>query len=1069
MSTFTSVINCKRYGLNSASIPVMVCMECFQGYYVSNYWPAGPASTIINCIASCSTSDGDSILIIDDFNGFINICVASGVVTTKLYFPGCQKLARTTTVDNGTISDFTCVYPTPVYSSIFALNSNPVLSYESYTANPTSVLNMDTANISIDFIHGYEYSINNELIPAVFNNKGISFSILVSSIILPVSSLTNCDLLFAITSIASVFQTNGANNAGYLSGSGNLFACSRCNFGYQPVFQVTTATGNPNMPVCQIITSGCASNTIILGGLSSFIHASLSCHSCTSISAVNYYPTIYMEYDATSSGGYANFIQYSFPIITNSVAATGQGFRCSQIPSTVAISSAIPTSGQQVSQCAVFGVLSAQVTGNIDPTITNSFCLSCLTGYYPIYLAVSGTRVTVAPVYAPSYIVTSCQMSYKCDPNSLVRPFNSCGRCSTLEQTLTPPNYYAFSDFRLINCLPVTSPNCFIIAPTSPSTTIASICLICQSGFYLNIDSYCESIIIPNLATGSTFISTFFGRRKAAFPGLVVAGFDSAWVRVHYLLSYFNLQYGAIDCQTGYTKASPSSVTFSFCVMSNYLTTGSLITNSNFIANCLKYKYAAAVSNAFQCQVCISNFIPNSVFNACVASVSNCLFAITATPTLCNACFAGYINLSGVCSKITLANCLVYTNTVQYSTSSLSCSICANGFYALTVNGVTTCSIGSVINCITYSYGSATNCLACLSNYNLILLSNNNLYCYPVPGTFINCQMIINNAGIGSVYGFSQGYINCGSCTNTPTSVLIPTLWTSLNTLIQPQSLCMQFAQVANCLTYDQVSIYFAANSFNCLTCTINYYYLSSNNTCMSRLNLDTNCILFTANSDTCNTCNTGFFLNTLSTSCIIFPNGVQSCVIYANSTTCLNCTTGYYLINNTCVLSTPIDSCVSYSANYTCMNCQSPYFLQNNTCVYATANNCLTYSNISACLTCAPGNGLSPTSTSIDCVPSVIPNCVTNTNVFPFVCLTCATGYYPFPDGTCYQVPQIIASCVVYDTNVTCAKCSPSSVLAASKTYCDTFTYNGLIDPKCTYSVVNPNPICVICNTAFY
>ena len=130
-------------------------------------------------------------------------------------------------------------------------------------------------------------------------------------------------------------------------GSGTINSCLRCSFGYQPVFIVTAATGNPNNPVCQSIpTTACTSATIVLGGLPSFLNAIFSCHSC----AASTFPTIYMEYLAAPTSQLGRLIQWSFPAITSSAANPNHGFRCLAAPSTITIGQNAPSSNFQVAK-----------------------------------------------------------------------------------------------------------------------------------------------------------------------------------------------------------------------------------------------------------------------------------------------------------------------------------------------------------------------------------------------------------------------------------------------------------------------------------------------------------------------------------------------------------------------------------------------------------------------------------------------------------------------------------------------------------------------------------------------
>ena len=176
------------------------------------------------------------------------------------------------------------------------------------------------------------------------------------------------------------------------------------------------------------------------------------------------------------------------------------------------------------------------------------------------------------------------------------------------------------------------------------------------------------------------------------------------------------------------------------CVGSSYLRTSSLISGTKFIANCINYQNqnvlasgyysvpfgstgshlgGATTSPTYLCQACASGYIPANDRGSCInlPSLTNCLLLKTGG-TLCQTCAAGYLNTGGTCSIGTISNCVTYINTVEYTSSSLTCSACASGFYL--AGDSLSCIAGTIPNCDTYGSGTPRPCTRCVLGYTLI-------------------------------------------------------------------------------------------------------------------------------------------------------------------------------------------------------------------------------------------------------------------------------------------------------------------------------------------------------------
>jgi hypothetical protein len=462
------------------------------------------------------------------------------------------------------------------------------------------------------------------------------------------------------------------------------------------------------------------------------------------------------------------------------------------------------------------------------------------------------------------------------------------------------------------------------------------------------------------------------------------------------------------------------------------------------------------------CGGCTTGYIPAQDGLSCVTSIANCEQSQTGSNTaLCYQCAPNYFNINGACVRTTLANCATYTNTRWSFTtpSALTCATCQNTF-VLSADSFS-CTAGQIGNCLQYSQGIATRCTKCATSFVLLTL-NSVYYCYPFPAS-LNCAILQDTSGTS---GANFGTISCAQCNQGTNLVYGGRQWTALGLATQAQTACLPFTPVSNCITYNQNNAIITQNTFACATCASGFYYSATNQACLLRTNLPTACLAYNTAADLCTTCATGFFLSTDSTNCVAFPNGIFQCAKYSTATNCTQCNSGYYLFNNLCLASLTITNCAIYSANNTCSVCASGFFLQNSTsCVTATATNCLTYQSITACSSCNSGFGLQTTNAVTNCVTNTLNNCVAATQISPFTCLTCATGFYPNNNGVCTAVTTTIANCITYDTATTCINCTAGSVLNVARSVCNTTFYSTYLDPNCQTSVLLSAPTCVQCN----
>lgn len=1047
--TFASVPSCYRFGLNTANPPVLVCMQCIAGNYLTNYWTLKTLSTSTFCQNSCVTSATSPLntLILDDFFGFNNICVPTGSSAGQINDVTCQVWARVTTAA-GTIADYKCVSAAVGSLMVYQVYQSDITARDiPGPTTPTTIGTFYTAG------HGF-YIGELNVRPSVFNHW--SYHNLTVQVGASNSSFTNCELLF-MPSATGTCQLS-------------MLSCMRCTFGQ---YQLMAGLTNNCYPKCVAMTT-CSGYRV--GGLPSYLSAMASCHVCNSNGGVAIFPTVYFEYaQATASPGFNMLYQFS-----NRNTGTTAVFECAAAPTSIltlntqTMSGTGATAPVQPLNCGFFGVLSSVASSAITPAgNTNNYCLACATNTFPTYATAGGTN------YMPAYAVASCTAAPNCDTTVTVGPFNSCTRCIASLTSGTSVAYYAFTDTLLTNCQLSISKNCLILSSAMTiSTVTANPCWVCLSGYLLNADGYCESYAIPNAVPTSKFSRSFYAAYWATTtaPSNTVFGFDKLAVRVHYLLSFTASVYGlsngnSAPCLPGYQLSAASNLAPALCVLSPYIQNQTIpASGSKYVPNCIAYASPSVLLitpiSVLPCVACVANFIPTADKSACVNSIANCQVAQSgANSMLCAICQTNFYNANGVCYNSTIANCLVYANNPSSATqTSMLCLQCAVGFSLSSSQLV--CSQGLVSNCAAYLPDSTAACTNCVPGYTLISLSSGQFYCYPF-STALNATALVS--GTVSTAGSNNGSIVAASCIQTASNVYGLAAWSSLSTAGVAQTVCMSFVPVVNCANYSQNSLVIGENTFQCLVCNSGFY-LTSSGSCLPRAVNPSGCIVFSNTSDVCLACQSGSFVNSNGTACQSFPAGIFGCSVYSGPNTCAQCLSPYFLSNGTCALSTVVPNCAVYSANYTCSACNSNYYLSSSTvCTAATATNCLTFASATACATCSLGFGLQTVGSATNCVNNTLPNCINSTTVYPFTCLQCGPNYYPNTAGVCTLVPTAIANCLIYATASTCLACTQNAVLSVDGLACNTTYFSSLVDPNCVQSTQTSTAQCSICAFGYY
>lgn len=1073
--SYSAVYGCMRYGLSRDTTPRVICMECQSGYYISGYWSNVNYANPISCVYGCPTANGQNVVILDDLFGFRGICVPSGTGAGQINYPQCSILGRNAaslgpssvaSAGNGAYEDLVCLTPSSagylyldLSGKTSAVTSAALYIVQTATATATNL------NLAATDVLPYT-NVETGFAPRVFNYRGVAAvaqQLSFFSFQNTPNYASNCDYFFQIGSGSAY-----AANTGYQQASGAVHSCLRCQFGYQLNYSVGAATGNPNTPTCAAMGASCASASVIYGGLPSFVAALFSCHSC----AANSFPTVWMDQDAftASANNPGLLLQFSFPAISGTTTTAQHGFRCAAAPATVTTANSVPTNLAQVANCAGYAVLNAITTANTVSTVFNSYCLACKSGYYPVYPA--NTGITGAPNYLPAYIVTQCVASANCDTSVPSGPFNSCGKCSTAAESASPAVFYAYSDYRLINCLPSAVRNCFILnASGSDAGANPLPCLVCKAGLHVNADGYCELYGIPNQAANAKFSRAYLplniGYTVTTMPTAAVL---NRYIRVHHLWSYFTQPYGVSSCASNYVQIPPNPYAPVFCTGTDLFSFNyDFSSSASYVNGCTSYNASLASGSSSLttvCVACVSGKLPSQSGRGCYPSLPNCLVLRTANTALCQVCASGYFNVNGACTNQAIPNCKTIATSSAQPAEAHTCAVCS-ATYVLN-QAATACTPGNVANCAQYQQNAPNVCTACLPNYSLAVLANSVTYCFPLTNNFPICQIASTfNALTGAGTGFQNSQIVCSDCRNTQTDFY--TLVNIPSPADRSASICLPFPPVPNCAEYDTNGANLSTSRLFCSVCSDGYFLVSASGQCQKRTATPVQCTQYSPSQDICQSCAPGFYLDSTQTLCLPNPTGILNCQIYSDNKTCVGCLSGFFLAGSTaCNQSTVVANCVAYSANYTCTQCSAGNYLVNATyCNVSQAANCLTNVNYSACATCAPGYGLSASNGVTSCVVASVANCDVPTTVSPFACLTCSTGFF-LNNGTCVAVPALIPGCVYYDSNVTCSRCQTGSLLSVNRTSCNA-TLGGLwSDANCLNASSLPSPVCSVCSLGY-
>ncbi len=324
-------------------------------------------------------------------------------------------------------------------------------------------------------------------------------------------------------------------------------------------------------------------------------------------------------------------------------------------------------------------------------------CLACSANSYPVYAGASSaemsfTNPTITGTGLPGWYVTSCVQSLNCD-EKVITSFNSCSKCDESKEYLPEQTFYGFHDFTLTNCFETSTQNCLILNPVGFSQfSKTNNCLICKSGFFLNVDSVCEKYVVPNQASSSSsftnsHFSNWFFDKNLGFSAIAAGNENRIKVRITYLLKFFNQNYGVSACTNEFVQFPVHPWSPKVCVWSSYLydSTTKYEISSKFIKNCIRFKYTSP-NDALACGGCLLGYIPSFDGLTCVESesIKGCKMAQSGSNgVLCYECSNNLLNVNGQCVTDVMPNCAEHVNNrlILSSSNSLTCKTCLSGFH----------------------------------------------------------------------------------------------------------------------------------------------------------------------------------------------------------------------------------------------------------------------------------------------------------------------------------------------------------------------------------------------------
>lgn len=1075
VSSFKVIRNCRRYSWVSGR-DSLVCSHCHEGFFLTNYESRESDSTQLECTDTCDATD--NLILLNDLEGFYNICFPKydlPNLSSSVDLSDCLLIGRVLDTESESLIEHCLDHDRQT-----ALNAFEMQSPSSYQVDTSIETALGSLNHKVLFF-GYHQS-DRSVKPSVFNYAGMPlFSIRPSEVYFP-SLRDNCNILFKMQH-GSAYATPTRPELVETNPDMHDYVCLQCDVGYTLEFDKKPAGKWMYAPKCMQNSKNGCDKTILRGGLPSYLNAILSCHSCSNVLSSpvirievmwpNEFVDPSIENDPPEGGSPAPqptdgyLLQYSLPANFDEKELP---FECSNKPYLVPN---LEDSSSEASMlnCGVHGIVSRVPGENQLPAETTNFCLACASGHYPKYFQ---EMTEVSPAFSfPEYVVVQCTASANCDPDSLQKPYNSCGKCLSTSEL-----YFAYSDLLLRNCVSVKTEYCFV-------SMNGIDCSFCESGYHLNEEGFCETLTFPNMESGASFYSALYpeglmNHLSDTFPLLTPTinsqptntiqqtslsiGLDD--IRLIHLLTFSNVPNGPGTCKSGSSIVPPPKKMMTVCAKSSFLEHPVASDSVHFVKDCQKYFHTTfSVGVRLRCAICVFPKIPNEHFSECHDPVDDCERVAADDSTKCAVCKKGFSNLRGICSSAKITDCNTHFPNENHSeTTVLTCAVCEDGFDIDVSSGE--CVRGPDENCSRYFHLTGGTCAECKHGYLLVALKDSPAFCLPLNGIMSNCKHPETKTDDND-----NSVLNCTECLSSKESTFGSVPLLSLSNKGNPNTICLKMSSIDNCEKYD-IRSSFGDSSLNCLECRPGYY--TTGRTCQAIYFLSEDCQSYSKTLPQCASCKPGMFLDNNSfPPCVPFPKGIPNCVKYLDPLTCIKCPQQYYLKNGVCNLSEEVANCVEYADQKVCSRCASTFFLTvQKTCSPAKAKDCATVTSETACATCEKGKGLKKETVEnvefTNCVEISLPNCFETSTTFPFKCLICNSDY-SLSDGSCVKVDSLISNCLFYETQTTCIQCNAGFSLAVDKKKCEGGEFvSRFADPKCIHIETLTNPICNACEPGF-
>ena len=470
------------------------------------------------------------------------------------------------------------------------------------------------------------------------------------------------------------------------------------------------------------------------------------------------------------------------------------------------------------------------------------------------------------------------------------------------------------------------------------------------------------------------------------------------------------------------------------------------------------------------------------------AFINNCLYyGMNGNSIICITCGTGYTltDNKNNCIKLNLIeNCIIYSSTANNDVSPV-CYTCTDTYF-LYQNA---CIKGTIKGCLVYI--DQFNCQQC----QLGLMATNIFYkrytiCFDISLSLSNCNTFDISLGF-------LGYLECSKCAGN--NYIVP--------FGVPITTCSIYPVFEKCTSY-MFSDNFLTSNFICVQCDIPYYIIEASKSfqsiCQLRINFPiNNCLTYSIKNDICSQCIVGYFLSANNAQCIQNPNGIQGCRIYFESiNNCQECdgTALYYPRNGKCITlgstATVVDNCYTYSNVTACISCKPGYVLQENKCELNPISNCQIPGFNGVCTQCNDGYWFIGKSCQLVDEKSCI---VFDT---PQKCSQCANGYF-VNNGKCTSNNDAIPNCKTYGNAKSCLVCNDGMILnngnciqlnanqtALANAQCGQYEMSAICSyceigyyfdsnsyaclscadfTKCAFCDFNDPKICLICKSGYY